>query len=208
MKLQAVITTESARLKRCWDCGEWKPLDGFYNHRGKKDGKQTHCKACIKEDSFRNREIKLARSLKWNAENKERKSAYDKARYVKNKGKFIRYQRGYKKGRYDNDLGFRIQTLLRGRVLLCVRKVKGRKDSSSSQLLGCTTSELRAYLGAQFKPGMTWENYGRVWHIDHKRPCSWFDLTDPVQQRLCFHYTNLQPLFVKENLSKGNRYES
>jgi hypothetical protein len=54
---------------------------------------------------------------------------------------------------------------------------------------------------------MTWDNYGPVWHVDHKRPCASFDFSDPVQQRLCWHWTNLQPLFAAENLSKGDKWE-
>lgn len=52
---------------------------------------------------------------------------------------------------------------------------------------------------------MTWENYGPVWHVDHIRPCASFDLQDPAQQRECFNFKNLQPLFAKENLKKGDR---
>ena len=61
------------------------------------------------------------------------------------------------------------------------------------------------HLEAQFKPGMTWDNYGlKGWHVDHIRPCASFDLRDPEQQRRCFHYTNLQPLWAEENLKKGS----
>ncbi len=53
---------------------------------------------------------------------------------------------------------------------------------------------------------MTWENHGRHgWHIDHIIPCAAFDLTDPEQQKKCFHYTNYQPLYTLENLKKGDR---
>jgi hypothetical protein len=55
---------------------------------------------------------------------------------------------------------------------------------------------------------MTWENHGRYgWHIDHIRPCASFDLADPEQQRKCFHYTNLQPLWASENMRKGDKWE-
>jgi hypothetical protein len=68
--------------------------------------------------------------------------------------------------------------------------------------------KLFAHLEAQFRDGMSWDNYGRYgWHIDHIIPCSSFDLTDTDQQRKCFHYTNLQPLWAHENLSKGPRFE-
>jgi len=72
-------------------------------------------------------------------------------------------------------------------------------------LLGCTVEELRAHLEKQFKRGMSWSNYGR-WHIDHIRPCASFDLTDPEQQRICFHYSNLQPLWAEENMRKGAKH--
>ncbi len=61
---------------------------------------------------------------------------------------------------------------------------------------------LKAYLKKRFKPGMTWDNYG-LWHVDHRVPCSKFDLTDPAEQLL----SNLQPLFAEDNLKKGNRLD-
>ena len=51
---------------------------------------------------------------------------------------------------------------------------------------------------------MTWDNHG-LWEIDHKIPCDAFDLTNPEEQKKCFHYTNLQPLIKQENRTKSNR---
>ena len=82
------------------------------------------------------------------------------------------------------------------------------KSASTQELLGCSVDEFVSYLESKFTDGMTWENRGRSgWHIDHIRPCATFDLTDPEQQRQCFHYTNLQPLWAKQNLSKGSKLE-
>lgn len=64
------------------------------------------------------------------------------------------------------------------------------------------TDELRAHLEAQFQAGMSWDNYGE-WHIDHIKPLASFDLEDTDQLKLACHYTNLQPLWAKDNLSKG-----
>jgi predicted nucleic acid-binding Zn ribbon protein len=67
-------------------------------------------------------------------------------------------------------------------------------------------SELLSYFESKFKEGMTWENYGWYgWHIDHIRPCSSFDLTNSEELKKCFHYTNLQPLWGMDNMSKGNK---
>lgn len=58
--------------------------------------------------------------------------------------------------------------------------------------------------------GMSWENYGRIWHIDHVRPVSWFDFQcDNIEAVIkeCWRLSNLQPLFVRDNLMKSNKYE-
>ena len=61
------------------------------------------------------------------------------------------------------------------------------------------------YLDAKFTDGMSWENHGE-WHIDHILPCASFNLLIEDEQRKCFHYTNLQPLWAKDNLSKAANY--
>ena len=62
------------------------------------------------------------------------------------------------------------------------------------------------YLERKFQPGMTWRNQSRFgWHIDHIKPCSKFDLSDPIQQKICFNYKNLQPLWAEENIRKSNK---
>lgn len=52
---------------------------------------------------------------------------------------------------------------------------------------------------------MSWSNYGD-WHIDHIIPCAAFDLNDELEQKACFHYTNLQPMWAKENIQKSDKY--
>jgi hypothetical protein len=80
------------------------------------------------------------------------------------------------------------------------------KSKSTALLLGCSGEELMRHLEKQFKPGMTWDNYGE-WHMDHKRPCASFDMADPEQQKTCFHFSNYQPLWAKENYSKSDKWE-
>lgn len=80
----------------------------------------------------------------------------------------------------------------------------GRKSAKTEELLGISIQGLKTFLELKFKPGMSWENYGK-WHIDHIYPLSKSDLTTPEGQKRAFHYTNLQPLWAKENISKGAR---
>jgi hypothetical protein len=84
---------------------------------------------------------------------------------------------------------------------------KENKYNSALVLLGCSVDQLKQHLELQFKPRMSWSNYGK-WHIDHIKPCAKFNLSKASEQRRCFHYTNLQPLWAKENLQKKDSYVS
>lgn len=90
--------------------------------------------------------------------------------------------------------------ILRSRVYHVLKGVK--KSAPTLALLGCSLSQFRAHLQSQFKRGMHWNNYGKRWHIDHIVPCYSFDLSKPEQQRKCFHYSNLRPLWAELNLKK------
>lgn len=81
------------------------------------------------------------------------------------------------------------------------------KSGRTLDLLGCSLGDFRSYIEKQFQPGMSWDNRGlKGWHLDHKRPCASFDLTDPEQQRICFHYSNIQPLWALENKRKSSTF--
>lgn len=104
--------------------------------------------------------------------------------------------------RYSTDVTFRMISNIRRRIRQSIKSDSISK--ATLELLGCTPDECRAYIESLFLPGMSWENYGhKTWHIDHKIPCAAFDLSDPEQQKKCFHYTNLQPLWAEDNLKKG-----
>jgi hypothetical protein len=84
-----------------------------------------------------------------------------------------------------------------------VGKGGDKQQSWTKAMLGCDRETFLLHLQSQFKRGMNWNNYGRVWEVDHITPCSSFDLTDPEQQRICFHYRNHQPLYKTENRRKS-----
>jgi len=70
-------------------------------------------------------------------------------------------------------------------------------------ILGCSNKELENHLSSKFVENMTFENYGE-WEVDHIKPLASFDLTIETNVRECFHYLNLQPLWLSENRSKGS----
>jgi len=106
------------------------------------------------------------------------------------------------KGYKPPGLNARIAMNLRSRLSAALRY--NSKSGSAVKDLDCSIDELKIYLENQFGEGMTWENYGQ-WHIDHIIPLSIVDLTDQgVVLKVC-HYTNLQPLWAKDNISKGGR---
>ncbi len=99
-----------------------------------------------------------------------------------------------------------IRDRLAGRIRQALKKQNIVKSKATKDLTGCSISFLKEYLEKKFKPGMTWKNYGvKGWHIDHIIPCSRFDLTNLDQQKICFNYKNLQPLWALENLLKSNK---
>ena len=152
---------------------------------------------------FKNRDhISAMRRKRRQTEEGKKRLAADNKRYRKKHRKKLT-QKFLNRRRTDPN--FKILTLLRSRI---GKALKGHnKYSATVELLGCTIEELWTHLENKFTEGMTRENHGE-WHVDHVIPCANFDLTDPEQQKKCFHYTNLQPLWALDNLKKSNRVNS
>lgn len=115
------------------------------------------------------------------------------------------YHRDYMKNRYHSNLNHKITTNLRTRFYHAIKD--NTKSKSILTLIGCSLEFLKNYLEGQFDGNMNWGNHGSYWEIDHIKPCALFDLSQEEDQKLCFHYTNLQPLKWVENRSKGKKYE-
>lgn len=162
------------------------------------------------------------------AVNKEKKQEYQKEYYLKNKKKakelakeyyknnkndIKQYKKIYKQNNRDkinerarnyrnNNVNAKIAALTRTRIRETLKLNNARKSNSSVKLLGCSIDFLREYLESKFTIGMSWETHGLYgWHIDHIVPCISFNLSDPEQQKLCFHYTNLQPLWATKEIA-------
>jgi len=111
----------------------------------------------------------------------------------------------YMKLKYASDIQFKLKSVLRARLRMAVKG--SQKNGSAVKDLGCSIQEFLKYMESKFKIGMTWQNWGKIWHIDHILPMAVFDLSDPAQLKIVCHYTNLQPLFRTDNLKKGGKIE-
>jgi hypothetical protein len=123
-------------------------------------------------------------------------------RFRKEKPEEYRAQRRGREARWLKNPKNKIIKSLRDRLKAFILQGRAVKFMRSANLCGCELDFLRGYIEAKFLPGMTWENHGK-WHLDHIRPCATFDLLNVDEQRACFHYSNLQPLWALDNIRKG-----
>lgn len=84
---------------------------------------------------------------------------------------------------------------------------KERTTGRLADWIGCDWKTLVVWLEDAFEPGMTWDNYGTRWHIDHVKPLAKFDLLDEKQAAVAWHFSNLQPLWAFDNMSKGSKFD-
>lgn len=142
---------------------------------------------------------------KYALKNKDYLKNIKKEYYQKNKEKIKAQHNKYKKQKYKNDLSFKLKHLLRGRLYLALKGLI--KKESALKLLGCDVDFFKKYIESQFQEGMTWENYAHdTWHIDHIKSCYTFDLTKLEEQEKCFHFSNMRPLWSKDNLSRSKKW--
>ena len=206
--------------KICITCHAYKPVDLFRK-------KHNQCKVCIAAkrreyyQGYKDKETFKAKQREYYQNNRveiaaKRREYYqnnkveigDKHRkyYQGNKKKVVAQQREYQRERYHFDPMYVIKLRLRSRMNIAVKAVGlDNKCASSSELLGISPQGLKEWLEAQFTEGMTWENRSD-WHVDHIIPCDAFDLTVDQNQRICFWYKNLQPMWAKDNIQKSNAY--
>jgi hypothetical protein len=177
--------------KICNRCCIEKEIKCFNKNVKRKDKLCISCRECEKEYHktyhLNNKDKVKIQQKRWHLNNRE-------------------YLNFYGKNRYNSNTNYRISVILRSRLYKTIKNLI--KYKSALDLLGCNIDELKQYLESQFKENMTWENYGKIWEIDHIKPCSKFELSKLEEQQKCFCYTNLQPLFINENRIKSNKYET
>lgn len=220
-------------MKTCSKCQANKPEAGFSKNKNNADGLHVWCKTCCaeqnklwrqahpnyeKERHARCGAIRNAQDRARRAANPEPFRAKGRRARLKNKAWYQAYERRrnqdpIRKMKHNRRTQAAARTRIDVKIALNLRRriihvLHGtNKSAATMDLLGCTIDQFLGHLEINFQEGMNWENYGKVWEMDHKKPCALFDLTDPAQQRACFHWKNIQPLFLQENRSKQARYE-
>jgi len=214
-------------MKECKTCRGMKPLTEFYVSKLSADGLRRKCKPCMKdyrmqlyfsktgrvkdiEDSNRDRLLleKKLKDLKIKLNKKWRKT------HIKcsmcgvweidpiKKSRCKSCNKKYQKDRLKNNPLAKMSSNIRSRTYMAFKAKSWRKNGRSEGLLGCTWEVAHRHLESQFTKGMTWSNHGE-WHIDHIMPLSSAKTKEELEG-LC-HYTNLQPLWAFDNISKGNK---
>jgi hypothetical protein len=225
-------------MKRCSKCNIEKEYSSFYKKKTSNDGCNNICIECRKKynkekkediqnyyldnkEQYQknnkkyyknNKEIINQKSIEWQKSNPEA-SKLTQNKWNKNNREYFKK---WRQNQWNNNPNFKLRIILGNRLNECLKKSKTNKNSNIINLLGCSLEELLLHLEQQFLPEMSWNNHGEIWEIDHTKPCASFDLTDIEQQKECFHYTNLQPLFKTTEIAElfdhfnhiGNRNKS
>jgi hypothetical protein len=202
-------------MKTCINCKIEKEESEF------KTGRKP-CKDCLKkyQNSYNRKyyienKEKIIEQVKEYSKNNDDKKFYMKEYYHKNKEKNKQY-RELNKDRYrelrkkyreskKSDPLYQISLRVRKLISKVIKRNGYSKKSKTQEILGIDFDVFKLYIENLFTDGMNWENFGK-WHLDHKIPISWGENEDDIIK--LNHYTNLQPLWAEDNLSKGNKYSS
>jgi len=181
------------------------------------DKKLTNKKERDRLYYFKNKKEILEKNKVWREQNKEQLKISAHNKYLENKEeileknkewpklnkeRYLKNDREYRKRVRKERIDIRLIESVRTRTGKAFKSKKINKNNHTLELLGCSQQYYKKYITDKLKPGMTTDNYG-LWHIDHIIPLSSFDLTKKDEQLKAFHYQNTQPLWAKENLSKG-----
>ena len=194
------------RISHIFCSKECKSKEYYQNHKEEileqhKEYRENH-----KEEIFEYRE-----------NNKEEASDYAKEYYQNNKEEILEQHKEYRENhkeeaneRHNNrkktDINYKLACNLRTRLNVAIKN--NYKSGSAVKDLGCSIPQLREYLESKFQPGMTWDNWSKCgWHIDHIIPLSKFNLENREELLKAVYFTNLRPLWAKDNISKGDKLE-
>jgi len=176
--LKQEIKIDITQSKICSVCNESKTLDNF--HLAKCKGTiRAMCKSC----------------------STEKRKEY----YQNNKDKINDTRRTWEKQKNNTDIDFKMKKYLRSRIYIAFTSRGLKKSNRTWKYIGCTSDFFRDWIEFQLYDGMTLENYGEYWHIDHVKPCASFDLNNEQNVEECFSWKNMRPLRSNKNKIKRDK---
>jgi len=214
--------------KRCYKCKENKPTTCFGKLSSSSDKLRYDCNDCRKIERRENKEHIKLKNAKYYSSNKETvllknkeyrdhnkdsiclqrkeyRSREDTQEHIKKKNKeYLPIRKMKIKERRKTDIDFKMKEILRSKI----HKMINNLPTSYATYIGCNMEWLKVWLSFRFDNKMNWDNLGIYWQIDHILPISRFDFTKEQDIRICFHWTNLQPLpAAEENRQKTNKIQ-
>lgn len=199
-----ITRNKSVVTRICNRCNTEYPLNNFYKHKSNAGGYRPQCKPCLNymnKSVWKNSRAEAKQNKKKYVCTEEQKEKNKLRRRVGNRGPEYALAQKLWRQKYYADPQRNLARAIRRRLYMA-RKAQC-KTGKTLEYLGCSWADLKVHLEKQFKPGMTWENYGvSGWHIDHIIPLCAFDLTKEEELKKACHYTNLRPLWGHENLAK------
>ncbi len=188
-------------LRICKKCNTSKELLLFVKDKGSKNGYRNECKVCYNE--------RMNKYRRGNKEWREKASRYQRKRRKENPEIQLKYRGRYKDRltkwakTYNSDPLVKLKNTLRSRLNGAIKRKGFSKNTKTADTIGCSWEELKKHLESQFLEGMSWDNRDE-WHIDHIKPLALAKTEEEVYE--LNHYSNLQPLWVIDNLKKGAKY--
>lgn len=164
--------------KTCTICNKVKQVKDFYQSKNK-GHMRAMCKDCSSEDR--------------------------KKYYKENKNEVIKQTNNYKVEKMKKDPIFKLERRLRTRIYQAFVAQDSKKSDRTWKYIGCSPKQFQEWMEYQLYDGMTLENYGNYWHIDHVKPCSSFDLSKEDHIEKCFSWKNLRPYKAEKNLEKNDK---
>ncbi len=201
----------------CKQCGREKNKEYNKNNREKRrenareyrKNNPEKMRENAKKHYHENKEYYYIKLKLWKEKNPDYTKEYSREYRKNNTDRLKEWQREYQRIKYHSNINYKLRMLIGGRIRRVLNQSRVNKNNTTLELLGCSFRELKEHIENNFKKDMSWNLlYKGEIHIDHIQPCASFDLTDPEQQKQCFHYSNLQPLWAEENHKKGAKWQA
>jgi 5-methylcytosine-specific restriction endonuclease McrA len=187
-----------AIIKQCSSCLRELNVSEFSPKKNYKYGVDSRCKECVA--SYLAEYGKKNRAKLSVNQRQYRIQKADQFKEYYNKPEVKARLKEWEKNNPHHKLCREIRARTR---LILKRALSSNKIGPISNLIGCSGHELVRYIESQWLPGMSWGNRSE-WHIDHIIPISSFNLLDPEQRAKASHYSNLRPLWAKDNKAKSD----